>query len=304
MIDYQIQTTASDGKFTPRECVKMARENGLRSIAITDHDTVAGVEEGLKAGEEFGVEVIPGIELSCSYQDRMIHVLGFGIDYQNAKLLLRLHEAKEYRKSRARRIVERLSEFGFSVDYEKVKARAEGVVTRPHIAAEVMENPENAERLGKEEIRTKRDFLDKYIGEGGKVPVPPEQLSPQDAIEMVHSAGGVAVWSHPTWPSSNKDFIWIEETLRVFISWGLDGIEVLLHGTESEVVFLHNLAGKYAMVKTAGSDFHDVYEDPETRVTCKVGGYPTYGYTIAGIRESLLAAIEKRKSAVASLSSS
>lgn len=298
MIDYQIQTTASDGKFTPRACVKMAEENNLASIAITDHDTVGGIEEALAAGEKFDIEVIPGIELSCGYQDRMIHILGFGIDYQSPDLLERLEEAKEYRESRARRIVEKLRELGFSIDYKKVKARAWGVVARPHIAAEILENPENAERLATEEITTKQDFFDKYIGDGGRVGVTPNQLSPKEAIRIIHSAGGVAVWSHPSWPLPNKDFVWIEETLRVFIAWGLDGLETFLYGTEREVSFLLGLAEKYNVLKTAGSDFHDIYEDSGTNVKCAIGGYPTYGYSTEGIRESLLAAIKKCKEVV------
>src|SRR3989344_4123454 len=97
-IDYQIQTTASDGKFSPRECVKMAKENGVESIAITDHDTVGGIEEALKAGRELGVEVITGIELSCEYEKWGIHILGFGIDYRYQYLLQILGDFKQARE--------------------------------------------------------------------------------------------------------------------------------------------------------------------------------------------------------------
>lgn len=245
------------------------------------------------------MEIIPGIEISCSTEGKMIHILGFGIEPQHSALAPLMEEARQYRENRATMIVGRLQELGFDIQYERVRERAKGIVARPHIAAEVLENPANAAKLREEGIVTKQDFFDKFIGVNGRASPPPDPLSPQSAIGAIHAAGGVAVWSHPTWPATNKDFAWIEKTLHIFMEWGLDGIEVFLYGMKEEVAFLYELAERSAMLKTAGSDFHNVYEDPATNTKYVIGGYPTYGYSIGGIRGALLDAIAKRRAMVA-----
>ena len=226
-IDYQIQTTASDGKFSPRECVKMAKENGVESIAITDHDTVGGVPEALEAGKEFGVEVIPGIELSTSLDGCLIHILGFGIDHKRPELLSRLAGLKDDRDIRARLMVEKLQELGFDIDFAKVRARAGGVIARPHIAEELLENPANKEKLAAEGIATKQDVFDKYIGERGKAFVYRVPLTIPETIRLIHDSGGVAIWSHPAWPRP-ATYDWIEETLKNFIGLGIDGLDTFM----------------------------------------------------------------------------
>lgn len=301
MIDYQIQTTASDGKFSPRECVKMARDNGLISIAITDHDTVGGIPEALEAGKEFGIEVIPGIEFSCSYLGKMIHILGFGINIGSSNLTALIESARLHRDGRAQRMVEKLNELGFFVSYERVKDRARGVVARPHIADEVMGNPQNAKKLKQENILTKQDFFDAYIGETGRAAPAADPLSPRSAIEAIHKAGGISIWSHPTWPAPNHDFPWVEKTLKEFMKARIDGLEAFNYTPEADTHFLFGLAEKEGLLKTAGSDFHDLSLNTDTGLTTKIGGYPTFGYSIEGIREALLAAIQRQKAAVASV---
>lgn len=301
MIDYQIQTTASDGKFSPRECVKMAKANGLISIAITDHDTVGGVPEALEAGREFGLEVITGIELSCNYQEKMIHVLGFGIDLEADSLGLVMSAAKTHRENRARYMIEQLNAIGFSVSYDRVKSRAAGIVARPHIAAEVMENPANAAKLRAEEIQSKQDFFDKFIGDTGKVKPAPDPLTPDEAINVIHKAGGIAIWSHPTWPASNRNYSWVEKTLDEFMQNGIDGLEAFNYSPAEDTDFLVSLAKKKGLLVTAGSDFHDLTLNSDTGLTTQIGGYPTYGHSVEGNREALLSAIEKRRAEVASV---
>ena len=295
MIDYQIQTTASDGKFSPRECVRMAKENSLVSVAITDHDTVDGVAEGLEAGEELGVEVIPGIEISCDEGPHSIHILSMGIDHMNARLVEKLHELSSWRETRAKGFVEKLKECGFAVEYDDVRKRAAGVVARPHIADAVMENPANKEKLEREGIKVKQDFFIHYIADGAKAYVRSTPFPAEEAISLIHQAGGIAIWSHPTIPM--QDYELVEETLGKFISWGLDGIEVAGDFTADDTEFLQGLAVKYKVLKSVGSDFHDktVRADRPEDGAKKIGGYKTFGYSIEGIRESLLAAIEKRR---------
>jgi len=300
MIDYQIQTTASDGKYSPRECVKMAKENGLISVAITDHDTVDGVAEGLAAGKELGVEVIPGIEISCDEGANSIHMLGLGIDQANAKLLEKLRELYSWRENRAKAFVEKLKELGFAVEYEDVRKRAAGIVARPHIADAVMENPANKEKLEREGIKVKHDFFAHYIADGAKAYVKSTPFPAEEAISFIHQAGGIAIWSHPTIPM--QDYKLIEDTLGKFISFGIDGIEVAGDFTEDDTEFLQGLATKYALIKSVGSDFHDttVRADKPEDGAKRIGGYKTFGYSTDGIRESILAAIAKRQDGPAS----
>ncbi|MBI2096846.1 MAG: PHP domain-containing protein [Candidatus Sungbacteria bacterium] len=297
-IDYQIQTTASDGRFSPRECVRMAQENGVTSIAITDHDTIGGVKEALEAGKEFGIEVIPGIELSCDHENHGIHILGLGIDYHNEALLEKLHVLQNEREHRAKLIIEKLRQFGFAVDFEEVKRRAEGVVARPHIAEAVLENPLNEGKLSSEGIATRQDFFAKYIADGAKAYVHGVPLFVADGILLIHEARGIAIWSHPTVPM--RDYKLVEETLLQFLGWQMDGLEVIGNFSEDDTEFLQTLAAKYQLLRSAGSDFHDTYTDPQKpeEGAARIGGHKTFGYSIEGVRESLLAAIEKRHAVV------
>ena len=301
MIDFQIQTTASDGKFSPRDCIRMAKENSAASIAITDHDTVGGVDEALAAGTEFGVEVIPGIEMSCNHGGHGIHILGLGINYKHPVLGELLSELQREREHRAKAMVDKLQSFGFAVDYDEVRRRAAGVVARPHIAEAVMENPVNAEKLAAEGIKTRKDFFSSYIANSAKAYVHHVPLEVERAISVIHQAGGIAVWSHPTIPMN--DYKLVEETLLAFLRFGLDGIEVVGNFIEDDTEFLQTLAEKYKILKSAGSDFHDTYIDPEKPEdgAAAIGGYKTYGYSTEGIRESILSAIDRRRAAVAGL---
>jgi len=301
MIDFQIQTTASDGKFSPRDCVRMAKENGVTSLAITDHDTIGGVDEAKAAGGEFGMEVIPGIEMSCNHGGHGIHILGLGINYKHPVLGELLSELQREREHRAKLMVEKLQSFGFAVDYKEVRQRAAGVVARPHIAEAVMENPANAGKLAMEGIKTRKDFFSSYIANNAKAYVHHVPLEARRAISVIHQAGGIAIWSHPTIPT--EDYKLVEETLLVFLRFGLDGIEVIGNFTEDDTEFLQMLAEKYNILRSAGSDFHDTYIDPEKPEdgAAAIGGYKTYGYSTEGIRESILSAIDRRRAAVAGL---
>lgn len=301
MIDYQIQTTASDGKFSPREVVAMAKENDVTSIAITDHDTVDGIDEALVAGEEFGTEVIPGIEMSCDFNGHGIHILGFGIRHTDLLLLTKLRELQSARETRATLIIKKLNQYGFIVDFNAVRKRALGVVARPHIAEAVMDNPANQQKLSAEGIETRQDFFTAYIADGAKAYVHSIPLDVKEAIHLIHSAGGIAVWSHPTIPS--KDYKVIEETLVRFCEFGLDGIEAIGNFTEDDTKFLQSLAMIYHLLRSAGSDFHDTYIDPKKSEegAAAIGGYKTFGYPTEGIRESLRAAIEKRRAGLVTM---
>ena len=140
--DLQIQSTASDGTHTPSDIVRMAKEEGIAIIALTDHDTVDGIEEAVHAGEIAGVRVIPGIEISV--EERGVHILGFGIDSKDPALVSALQEARDGRIEGAKKMTENLQRAGFMVEWEDVAREATGsVVARPHLARAVLGRPEN-----------------------------------------------------------------------------------------------------------------------------------------------------------------
>lgn len=293
-LDLQIQTTASDGKHAPAECVRMAKANGVHAIAITDHDTVAGVAEAVSAGEELGVRVIPGIELSI--QEHGMHLLGLGIDIQNPALASALALAAANRLAAARQMVEKFEAGGFALEWEDVlRESGEAVVTRPHIVAAIMKRPENKARL--EGIKTKHDFFQKYFTDTGPYYVRASQINPREAIELVHQAGGVAVWSHPPIPDFVGKCGALETFLEELIGYGLDGLE--LFGpflTEDDFACLDELTRRYRLLATAGSDFHEAKPltgEPWPRSAATVGEYPAFGRAL----DSILPALERGMSA-------
>ena len=301
-IDLQIQTTTSDGKHTPTECVRMAKQNGVHTIAITDHDTVAGVAEAMAAGQELGVRVIPGIEISI--QEHGMHLLGLGIDIENPALAAVFKQAAENRLNAATQMVENFQKGGFVVDWKDVLAEAGGssVITRPHIVGAIMKRPENQKWL--EGITTKHEFFQKYFTDQSPYYVRASTITPQAAIALVRGAGGVAIWSHPPVPEFVGRCDALETFLKELIGYGLDGAELLgPFLTEADFHCLEELAGRYRLLVTAGSDFHEAKPptgEPWPRSATTIGDYPTYGRSLDGILERLGAAMEARRRAVAS----
>lgn len=333
IIDLQIQTTASDGKHSPRECVLMAKENGLSVIAITDHDTVDGVEEALTVGGETGVRVIPGIEISV--KEKGAHILGLGIDYKNPELLRFSEEAKRWRIDSAKKMIENLRAGGFVIEWEDVEKEASGgIVARPHIARAILRRPENKEKLV--DISTVHDFIERFLYNESPYYVGREAVLAKDAISLIHRTGGVAIWSHPAIhfhfpsqratdvppmeyssviPSINEkrqktrtvmDYEALEKFLGELIAWEIDGLEVFTPShTEDDVEFLLGLVVKYNLLKTAGSDFHERCQEKKASPTeygvqilhsaAFVGDYETHGFSTEGIISQLDEAIKKRR---------
>lgn len=294
--DLQIQSTASDGRHAPAEIVVMARKRGLEVIAITDHDTVAGVEEGIGAGEKEGVRVIPGIEISV--EEGGSHILGYGIDVKNAGLLSSLEESRQGRLEGAKKMVENLKRAGFAVEWEDVAREATGaVVARPHLARAVLKHPENAAKLGG--IASTHDFIEKYLTDENPNYVRRAHISARDAMALIHGAGGVAVWSHPAIRFEN-DPEGLEKFLQEFIGWGMDGVEVLNPShIEDDAEMMNALAKKYRILRTAGSDFHE--EKTSARDSRGlhsaefVGDYETHGFPVGDIIPRLDEAIGRMR---------
>lgn len=295
-LDLQIQSTASDGKHTPREIIGMAKEQGVGIVAITDHDTVDGVLDALVAGNERGVRVIPGIEMSVD--EYGAHILGYGINVQDAELQRRLSGFQESRIAGAKKMIQNLRAAGFVVDWEDVEREATGkTVARPHIARAIMSRAENKEKLG--DATTVHAFIEKFLTDESPHYVPRSTISAKDAIALLHASGGVAIWSHPAIHFRNN-YDGLEQFLSELMGWGLDGLEVCNPShTEDDVEFLEGLSAQHNLLRTAGSDFHEAGAHPRDATTGlhsaeTIGDFETYGFSIETIVEKLDAAIAAR----------
>ncbi|EGL83576.1 PHP domain protein [Caldalkalibacillus thermarum TA2.A1] len=243
-IDLHTHTTASDGTNTPAENVRLAREKGLKAIAITDHDTIGGIEEALAAGRECGVEVVPGIEISTLRHGQDVHVLGYFIDYQQEGLHHELHKLRDVRAKRNEMMVARLNELGIEITMEEVRAKQtepEGNIGRPHIAEVLMD---------KGIVDSMEEAFEKYLGREGKAYVNPPRISPEDAVRLILRYGGIPVLAHP---GLYDDDPLIEE----LVALGLKGIEVYHPDhTDREIEKYSRIAAELQLIATGGSDFH------------------------------------------------
>jgi 3',5'-nucleoside bisphosphate phosphatase len=250
-IDLHAHTTASDGVLTPTELVALAAERHVDVIAVTDHDTVAGVAEATEAGRPVGVRVVAGIELSARREDRAVHMLGYFLDPDNGALLRRLDEMQTERLDRVHRMVRRLNELGYELTVDDVLAQARGaVVARPHVARAL---------VARGHIGSVSDaFTPELIADGGRADVPRTQLTPHDAVALIGSAGGVAVIAHPGLSHHLGTHEPLPESLvRALRDEGLAGLEVD-HPDHPPLVRdeLRALAVELDLVATGGSDFH------------------------------------------------
>jgi predicted metal-dependent phosphoesterase TrpH len=236
-----MHSTASDGLLPPGKVVEAAARTGLAAIALTDHDSVGGIEAAKFAAAAHGIDFVVGVELSASENGRETHILGLHLEdlgYLEGKL----RGFREARLRRAARMVEKLRGFGFSITMDMVVAAAgDGAVGRPHIAKTLVE-------IGA--LPDSRAAFDNYIGAGRPAYIPKEVLSATDAIGIIHSAGGLAIVAHPGAEGTL-------EYLSMLRNCGMDGAEVL-HPSHSmeDMVRIDTLVGELGMVRSGGSDWH------------------------------------------------
>jgi len=248
-IDLHLHTTFSDGSYPPEEIVRMAAAAGLRAVSICDHDTLDGSDAALAAGAKYGIEVLVGVELSVVWSDyRDIHVLGYGFDHHDAPFLAKLKEFRDFRRNRNRMIVERVNERlagegRAPLSVEAVQARAAGAIGRPHIAMALVEAGY---------VRDADDAFRRYL-----VPcdVPKRFFPLEEAIAMIHAAGGVAVLAHPPFISNDRKVL--ETLIDAFVALGLDGVEAYNSGADnSDIDWMLTVARRRGLIVTGGSDFH------------------------------------------------
>ena len=246
-VDLHVHTTVSDGTFSPGDIVRMAAKENLKAIAITDHDSVDGNQEAIDAGRQFGVEIIPGIEISAEFGPGTLHILGYYLDYTYGPLLEKMEFLDMARKRRNPRIIEQLQSMGADITYEELLEEAgAGVAGRPHIAQIL---------LRKGFIASEQEAFDRYLAKGKPAYVDKERLSIKDSFELIKSAGGVPVLAHPVLMKVGND------TLRGLVhEWkelGLSGIEVYsaCQSPADELLYL-DIAAEEGLVVTGGTDFH------------------------------------------------
>ncbi len=277
-IDLHTHSTVSDGTLTPAQLVAHARERGLAALALTDHDHVGGLAEARREGERLGVEVVAGVELSAEDPEAgELHLLGYLFDEEDPALLARLEALRDARALRGARMVERLREAGLDVSLDEVvREVAPGAsLGRPHVARVL---------VAKGHAASIEDAFDRWLGEGRPGHVPKERLAPEEAMGLIHAAGGVVSLAHPVTIRDEKQ----EALVRRLAALGLDGIEVVhsKHGPHERSRF-GGWAKALGLVATGGSDFHGANKPDVELGDGKRGNVRVGPETLAALRQRL-----------------
>ncbi|MBI5571930.1 MAG: PHP domain-containing protein [Desulfomonile tiedjei] len=248
MIDLHVHTVISDGTFSPQHVVRLASKRGLKAIAVTDHDTVAGVAPAQDEGRHLGLEVVPGVELSAHSERGILHILGYFVRIDEPDLLESLDFLSRGRRERIPKILSKLERNDVFVSNDEVESEAVGGVPgRPHLAA-IM--------LRKGYVSARQEAFDRFLKKGAPAYVEKVKLAPQDAIEVLRKAGGVPVLAHP-YSLGEEDPHRLEEIVRALMEYGLMGLEAYYsrHTLKQTGTYL-DLARRLDLVITGGSDFH------------------------------------------------
>lgn len=269
--DLQCHSTCSDGTLEPEAVVALAAKFGVQLLALTDHDTVAGLDAAEAEARRRGIVLVPAVELSAVHDAREdLHVLGYCIDRRHGGLLEALEAARSDRVARAVAMADALRECGFAVELPPSDGRPIG---RPHIAAAVVGDAANGERLGSEGIESPSELLEAYLVPGRPAYRPRTAPSVAEAIALVHAAGGAAVWAHPFWDVAGVEEV--VETVERFVGVGLDGVEVFYPTHEREqVAALVVECRRRGLLMTGSSDFHG----PGHPHFSRFGAFSLYGF--------------------------
>jgi predicted metal-dependent phosphoesterase TrpH len=248
MIDLHCHTTASDGLLTPHDLIIRAKKEGITVLAIADHDTVDGLAEAMLVAYSNKIYLIPAIELSLDFPTDDLHLLGYGIDYNNMDFINHIEKLKFVRQERIVLIIKRLNKIKIDITVEDVNKESQCAVPgRPHIARVLVKKGYAADVSS---------AINKYLNKGMSGYVSKEKINPEAAFKLISNAGGVPVLAHP---KSMKciDYREYDRIIKSFISHGLVGIEVYasMHADEDVQIF-SNIAQRYNLIATGGSDFH------------------------------------------------
>ncbi|ODN29861.1 PHP domain-containing protein [Fervidobacterium thailandense] len=254
LVDLHTHSTASDGTYHPNELVERAKLLGLEVLAITDHDTISAFEQlNEKYYDDPKILVVKGVEISAEYVTDSLHILGYNFK-DDAMIQRVLKELLDYRNKRNEMILEKMNAHGFHATMDELRRIARGeAIGRPHFARLMLE---------KGYVKSLDEAFEKYLADGGIFFVEKRRLKPAEAIELIKSAGGIAVLAHPYEllrgkPSGENDWDYLENMVKTLVRNGLDGLEVFYSThTMTQTDDLLRLAKKYGLLVTAGSDYH------------------------------------------------
>lgn len=248
-IDLHCHSYYSDGQLSPSELIDRAHNMQVDTLALTDHDTVAGVQEMIdyQAQQKRAMHLVPGVELSTGWHGFDIHVLGLGVDHHNQRFLQRLELQSQTRQQRAVKIEDKLQKCGIQGVFQQAKVYAgKGQITRAHFARAM---------VSLRCVKDADEAFKKYLGKGKKAHVSPDWIAPQTAVEWIHDAGGQAVLAHPGHYDMTAK--WLRRLVEEFSAMGGDGIEVS-HGhlAKPKQLLIEQLAREWDLAASVGSDFH------------------------------------------------
>jgi predicted metal-dependent phosphoesterase TrpH len=273
--DLQSHSVHSDGALTPEEVVGAAAAAGVELLALSDHDSTQGVRAAAQAGAAAGIDTVAATEISALFDGRQdLHVLGYLIDPDNPALVSALERSRGDRERRAEAMIAALKELGFSVDESMLARRTEQgqSIGRPHLAQAVVSRPENQAQLESAGLLDPTAFLVEYLIEGRPAFVPRAAPTVQEAIDLIHGAGGVAVWAHPFWDIDAAPAVL--DAVDRFREFGLDGVEAFyVTHTEDQTRLLAGRCAELGLLSTGSSDFHG----PEHHTCSSVRAFDTYG---------------------------
>jgi predicted metal-dependent phosphoesterase TrpH len=271
--DLHMHTYFSDGYHSPEKLIEKANARGIKTLSITDHDNVIGIFEGIEFANKYGIEVIPGVEISTDIRDTEVHILGYFVDPKNADLEHYLNFFREERYKRALRMIKKLNILGLDISIEDVMVFAKNsAMGRPHIAQAL---------LAKGQVKSFFEAFYKFIGNHAPAYERKVHLSPQSAFKIISDAGGLSFIAHP----GNMPEILIKE----LIDAGVDGIEVI-HPSHSpeQVRFYRGIVNEYFLLESGGSDYHGgKREDDEN-----LGKYYTSSKVVDTMKTRLVGSIE------------
>ncbi len=279
LIDLHIHSTASDGSCSPSELVRTAKKQGLKALALTDHDTLSGLEEAEENAKEVQIEFIRGCELSAKFLDTDVHILGLYIPKDKGlirELSQELDIFIERRNARNKKIAEKLQEHGIDVTLNEVEREAGGnVIARPHFAAVLMQ---------KGIVSSAKEAFDKYLGKGCIAYQPRESITPLHAVELLRNAKSVPVLAHPRLIKCSEAEC--RELIEELIPAGLKGIEAYhsAHSFEDEHKYLQ-LAQTYSLCVSGGSDFHGKSK-PDIKIGTGKGSLRVPACILQGIKNA------------------
>lgn len=246
-IDLHVHSTFSDGTLTPSQLVSLAVKSNLEAFALTDHDTTDGIPEALEEAKKYDLEVIPGIEFSTEYGGKDIHILGYYINPYDEEFIKTVHEFRDSREIRNRKMCAKLAEMGIDIDYDSFIAEyPDSVITRAHYAKYMVNHGM---------IKYIDEAFEKYIGDNCPGFIPREKISPTQAVSLIIANGGIPVLAHPIlYRLSDNDLETLVATLK---KSGLKGIETIYSTySQTDERLIRKLASKYKLLITGGSDFH------------------------------------------------